>query len=120
MAGLLGTAVAEAVDLEAVETALRRRVLGVAARQLQEHCRSLRLSGQHPAVRLRSSGALRGAASEVLRQRAGGTELGAGLLSLLGLRPRALPARPGAGPGGRFLLARPAAYDGERGGHGEF
>jgi len=34
---LLGAAVAEEVDLEAVETALRRRVLRVAARQLQEH-----------------------------------------------------------------------------------
>lgn len=33
---LLGAAVAEEVDLEAVETALRRRVLRVAARQLQE------------------------------------------------------------------------------------
>ena len=34
---LLGASVAEEVDLEAVETALRRRVLRVAARQLQEH-----------------------------------------------------------------------------------
>ncbi|MGH9477585.1 MAG: hypothetical protein ACRD1C_14885, partial [Terriglobales bacterium] len=33
---LLGAAVAEEVDLEAVETALRRRVLRVAARQLEE------------------------------------------------------------------------------------
>src|SRR5215471_12511676 len=37
MEALLGAAVAEEVDLEAVETALRRRVLRVAARQLQEH-----------------------------------------------------------------------------------
>jgi len=38
----LGAAVAEEVDLEAVETALRRRVLRVAARQLQE-----RLNADH-------------------------------------------------------------------------
>ena len=33
---LLGAVVAQEVDLEAVETALRRKVLRVAARQLQE------------------------------------------------------------------------------------
>ena len=118
---LLGAAVVQEVDLEAVETALLRRMLRVAARQLQERSNSDHSdhTGPHPTGCLRPAGALRRPAREALRQRAGGTDPGAGLLSLFGVRPGTLPSRPDTGLGEGFLLAGRAAHGGQRGGDGE-
>ena len=107
----LRTGVVDEWDCEAIETAARCMAMRVAARVVEQRLNADTSDHAGPTLPCACGvGALRRPAWQELRERAGASEAGAGLLLLRALRRGLLSARPGAGFGGWVTLSGSAAH----------